>query len=508
MDIGKFINQVIRLEPESKALEFKGRWHTWGQVSATVDQISSLLDTGGVSKDAGVAVMLRNRPAHFATLLALFVSQRCVMLVNPMQPPTRIREDLLKLRTEAVIFDAEDWAQDGLVETARSIGSLGIQLGDANGEWSSVLPGCEVRKHGQFGAPRPEVGIEMLTSGTTGTPKRVPLPRRSIELALTSAFGYERGRSLDDPPQLRENVIVLSQPFTHLSGVFAALSNVLAGRSICLLEKFSVEDWRDGIKRHGPRVANAVPTALRMILDADVPKEDIASLVAIRSGSAPLPPETVDEVLERYGIPVLGNYGATEFAGGVAGWSYRDFKQHWTSKRGSVGRIQAGIEARIVDPGSSKPLAVNEVGLLAVRGKQLGDGESWVQTTDLARLDEDGFLFVLGRADHTIIRGGFKVSPGEVAKVLESHPAIREAAVVGVAHRRLGEVPVAAMTVMDGAEAPAIEELEAMVRERMTAYSVPAAFKFVKDLPRTPVLKVAATGVKALFEDTAASGWD
>lgn len=504
MDISKFINDVIRLEPQSNALEFKGRWYTWGQVSETVDQITALLDRGGVSKGAAVAVMLRNRPAHFATLLALFVSGRCLMLINPMQPPAKIREDILKLRTEAVIFDAEDWTQEDLVEAAKSLGSVGIQLGQADGEWSSVLPGCEVRAQGQFLMPRPQIGIEMPTSGTTGTPKRVPLSRRSIELALTSAFDYERGRSMDDPPQLRENVTVLSQPLTHMSGVFASLSNVLAGRSICLLEKFSVEEWRDGIKRHRPRVANAVPTALRMILDADVPKDDIASLVAIRSGSAPLPLETVDEVVERYGIPVLGNYGATEFAGGVAGWSYRDFKQCWTKKRGSVGRIQKGIEARIVNPDTSEPLAINEVGLLEVRGKQLGDGENWVQTTDLARLDEDGFLFVLGRADHTIIRGGFKVSPGEVAKVLEAHPAIREAAVVGIADRRLGEVPVAAMTIMDGVEAPAIKELETMVREKLTAYSVPTAFKFVKELPRTPVLKVAAIGVKALFENTIA----
>ncbi len=504
MDISNFINDVIRLEPEGNALEFKGCWYTWGRVSETVDQITALLDGGGVGKDAGVAVMPRNRPAHFAALLALFISKRCLMPINPMQSWAKIREDILKLRTEAVIFDAEDWAQKDLIEAAKSVGSVGIQLGGADDEWSSVLPGCEVRAQGQFLAPRPEIGIEMLTSGTTGAPKRVPLSRRSIELALTSAFGYEKGRSLDDPPQLRENVMVLSQPLTHLSGVFASLSNVLAGRSICLLEKFSVEEWRDGVKRHRPRVANAVPTALRMILDADVPKDDIASLVAIRSGSAPLPPETVDEVVERYGIPVLGNYGATEFAGGVAGWSYQDFKRYWTKKRGSVGRIQTGIEARIVHPDTSEPLAVNEAGLLEVRGKQVGDGETWVQTTDLAHLDEDGFLFILGRADHTIIRGGFKVSPGEVARVLESHPAIREAAVVGIADRRLGEVPVAAMTLTDGAETPAIKELEAMVREKMNAYSVPTAFKFVGELPRTPVLKVAAMGVKALFEDTAA----
>lgn len=505
MDIDKFLNDVIRLEPEQNALEFKKHWYTWGDVSAMVDKVNEILDSAGVTPGAGVGVLLRNRPAHFGTMLALLITRRPIVLVNHMQPLDRIKEDLRKLRTEALIMDTEEWAEDGMKEVAAEIGCVSICLGGENYTDVAPLPGCEKLGPGPFLEPMPDVVVQMLTSGTTGTPKRIPLAYKTFQCALTDAIPYEKGRSVEDPPQLREGVTLLPMPFTHMSGLFGAVSNVLAGRAICLLERFTVEGWHDGIKRHRPRVANAVPTALRMILDANIPKEDLSSLVAIRSGSAPLPPETVDEVMERYGIPVLGNYGATEFAGGVAGWNYRDFKQHWTEKRGSVGKMQAGVEARIVDQETSAPLATNEPGLLELRGKQLGDPSKWLQTTDLARLDEDGFLFILGRADNAIIRGGFKVSPGDLSKTLESHPAIREAAVVGIDDKRLGQVPVAAITLEPGADAPEETELEQLVREKMTAYSVPAEFLFVDELPLTRSMKVSAADVKALFEKASSS---
>ena len=253
------------------------------------------------------------------------------------------------------------------------------------------------------------------------------------------------------------------------------------------------------MKRHKPRAAALVPTALRMMMDANIPKEDLASLVAFRSGTAPLPQELADEVYERYGIPVLGNYGATEFAGGVAGWSYKDWKQHGEAKRGSVGRMHQGIDARVVDEDTHRVLPTGSAGLLELRGGQLEDGKTWVRTTDLARLDDDRFLWILGRADNAIIRGGFKVLPGKVVEVLEAHPHIREASVVGIKDRRLGLVPVAAYTLEGGSADPGESELQQWVKKRMTAYCVPLHMRCVVELPRTPSLKVSAAGVQALF---------
>jgi acyl-coenzyme A synthetase/AMP-(fatty) acid ligase len=266
-----------------------------------------------------------------------------------------------------------------------------------------------------------------------------------------------------------------------------------------MLEKFTVQDWRDAVVEHRPKASGAPPAALRMILDANLPKEDLSSLVSMGAGTAALDPAIVDEFLARYDIPVLSNYGATEFAGGVASWSYRAFREFWATKRGAVGRIHKGIEARVVDPETDRELPFGEEGVLELKGFAAGDGESWIRTTDRAVLDADRFLWIKGRADNAINRGGFKVQPDEVIAVLEQHPAVREAAVVGLPDRRLGEVPVAALVLRSGAAEPTPAELAAWVRERLIAYSVPTAFRVVDELPRTPSMKVSAPAVRELF---------
>ena len=144
-------------------------------------------------------------------------------------------------------------------------------------------------------------------------------------------------------------------------------------------------------------------------------------------------------------MPVLISYAATEFGGGVAGWNLADHEAYWKEKRGSVGRAHAGCELRVVDQETGEPLGVDEEGLLEVKAGQIDGGAAWTHTTDLARIDADGFLWILGRADQAIIRGGFKVLPDTVRGALESDPRVLGAAVVGRDDERLGSVPVAAV---------------------------------------------------------------
>jgi acyl-coenzyme A synthetase/AMP-(fatty) acid ligase len=346
------------------------------------------------------------------------------------------------------------------------------------------------------------VAIEMLTSGTTGAPKRVPLLAASLDKGVAAAGVYD-GRKPGDPPKLRGGVQILNSPFAHISGVFGLFNCVAAGRASCLLDRFSVEAFTDAVRRHRPKVAGAPPSALRMILDAKAPKADLASLVAFRAGTAPLDPDLADEFYERYGIPVLQNYGATEFAGGVAGWTLADFKTHHRDKRGSVGRLNPGVEARIVDPETGEVLPHGREGLLELKAAQLGDGTSWVRTTDLGVLDADSFLWINGRFDNAIIRGGFKIFPDDVVRALEGHPAIREAAVVGLPDPRLGQVPAAAYILRRGASPPQEEELRSFLREKLLPYQVPARLMQVAELPRTPSLKVSQPDLKAMFEAAA-----
>jgi acyl-coenzyme A synthetase/AMP-(fatty) acid ligase len=266
-----------------------------------------------------------------------------------------------------------------------------------------------------------------------------------------------------------------------------------------LLEKFTVDGWVDAVRRNRPKVAPAVPSAVRMLLEADVDPADLSSLSAMISGTAPLSPDLVDAFFEKYNVPICANYGATEFAGAVAGWNVDDFRAHWKEKRGAVGRVHANMQARIVDPESGEELEDGVEGLLELKGAQLGNGGAWLRTTDRAVLDADNFLFIRGRADNAINRGGFKVHPDDVVSALNTHPAIREAAVVGVPDARLGAVPAAAIILKEGALAPQIDELKAFLKQKLIAYQVPVHFRFVDDFPRTPSMKPSAPGLQALF---------
>jgi long-chain acyl-CoA synthetase len=188
-------------------------------------------------------------------------------------------------------------------------------------------------------------------------------------------------------------------------------------------------------------------------------------------------------------------YGATEF-GGVAGWTLSDWRAHRNAKRGSVGRPNPGISVRVVHADTGAVLEPGQDGLLEVKGGQAGD--EWVRTTDRARLDHDGFLWVLGRADDVIIRGGFKVSLTGLRDVLLTHPGVRDAVVIGVPHERLGQVPVAAVESPDGQVSAS--DLADHVARRLPRYQVPADIRVLAALPRTPSMKPDGVAVRALFD--------
>jgi acyl-CoA synthetase (AMP-forming)/AMP-acid ligase II len=295
---------------------------------------------------------------------------------------------------------------------------------------------------------------------------------------------------------LRSGVAIVTSPLVHMSGLFRTLLNICEGRRIALLERFRVADFVDLVQRHQPRAVSLVPSAMAMVLDANVDPRLFTSVQVVTSGTAHLPVALQETFEERFGVAVLPSYGATEFAGGVAGWNLELHRQWSKSKRGSVGRPQRGREVRIASLEGGRILGANEQGRIEVR---TGDGE-WVATTDLGRLDADGFLYVDGRTDDVIIRGGFKVTPADVVEALRAHPAVRDAGVTGLPDARLGAVPVAAVELRAGATADAVELLD-FLRERVTRYQMPARLVVVDELPRTASLKVSQPGLRELFDE-------
>ena len=337
----------------------------------------------------------------------------------------------------------------------------------------------------------------MLTSGTTGPPKRVDLSYRMLERVLVGAKHYESDR--DETVRLRRGVAIVNSPLVHLGGLFRVLQCVSDGRSFCLLDRFTVDAWSDAVRRHRPATASLVPAALRMVLETDLNPDDLSSIRSVVSGTAPLDPDDADAFTAKYGIPVLVSYAATEFGGGVAGWNLDDHKQFWAAKRGSVGRAHDGCELRVVDAASGAPVASGVEGLLEVKARQLDD-DAWVRTTDLARLDQDGFLFILGRADQAIIRGGFKVRPDDIKTALERHPAVRGAAVVSRVDRRLGAVPVAVVELRPGVAPASAADLLSHLSGVLARYELPTEIHRVEGLPRTESGKVDLFAVNAFLD--------
>ena len=197
--------------------------------------------------------------------------------------------------------------------------------------------------------------------------------------------------------------------------------------------------------------------------------------------------------------------------GGVAGWTYKDFKGFGQAKLGSVGRARGDIRLRVVDEATGQEVAAGETGVLEVLPIGRIEGvDDWQRTSDSASIDADGFVFIHGRTDDMILRGGFKIEAAKVAAVLEEHEQVLEAAVLGLDDARLGQVPVAAVEPVPGQSAPTEAEVLERARDRLLAYQMPVLLVVMEALPRTYSMKVDRPRLKEMLEarmrDKAAAG--
>jgi long-chain acyl-CoA synthetase len=496
------IETVLQIDLDAPEIEFDGRWTTWGQLSVIADDVRRCVADLGVASPVAVGVLLANRPPVVGAALGVLLGGGCIVTVTPHQGDAGLADDLRALRLPVLVADVDDWARPGLLDVVRELGMAAISVQAMPPTGARPLDGLARTTTVDHRLAEPGVAVEMLTSGTTGPPKRVPLHYAAFERTIAAAGAHYRtsgpGR---EGARLRRGVALVTSPLVHMSGIFRLLLNICEGRRIALLDRFSVPEWVDLVRRHRPKAVSLVPTALAMVHDADVDPDVLDSVQVVTSGSAKLDPDLQLRFEERYGVAVLPSYGATEFAGGVAGWTL-DLHRAWRDRKlGSVGRPQPGRRVRVVDPGSGEAVTAGRQGILEVGTDEGG----WVRTTDLARLDDDGFLWIDGRTDDAILRGGFKVSPGEVADALRRHPAVRDAGVVGLPDERLGRVPVAAVELTEGA---AVDpgELLAHAREHLAGYKVPRNVRVVDALPRTSSMKVSGPGVLALFEEPTGGG--
>ena len=492
MHIADRIDELFEGEPLGPAVQYEGGWWTWADMRQLRDGIHALLTSRGIGTGEGIGLVLRERPHTYGAFLGILGTRRCALLVTSIQPDGAMCDEIRRLRPLALVADSEDWARQGLREAAGEAGTLGIEVTGDRRTPVAIVSGLEGVGPGPHYAALPDSAVTILTSGTTGPPKRIPLTYDALsgEPPVEPRPSWERGVSIN------------AVPLVSIGGATGAVSTVWRGRPTALMDRFDVWRWAELVHEHKPRRLGAPPATLRMLLEEKVPSELLASGQVFIAASAPVDLSTSEEFEAVYGIPVVRAYGATEFLGAITGFlpeEYGIVKE----KPGSVGRALPGTKIRIVDGDTGEEVPAGAVGILEAdpSRRPLGAAPGWIRTNDLAHMDEDGFVWIHGRTDAVIIRGGFKVGAEDVAEVLRSHPAIADAAVVGLPHPTLSEVPAAAVTLRDGCVAPSADELRSWVRERKPPYCVPVRVEVVEELPRNGLLKVVPGLVRHLFDD-------
>lgn len=334
----------------------------------------------------------------------------------------------------------------------------------------------------------------MYTSGTTGVPKGALLSHGNMIHA-----GRAAGASLALTPADR---VLSSLPLYHINGQsIATVSPLVSGGSIVMPHRFSVSQWWALVERYRPTWINVVPTIIAYLINGPpLTPAQAAACRGIRFGrcaSAPLPPDLHREFEARFGIRVIEAMGLTE----CASVAFANPLDPRARRYGSAGQ-PVGVEARVVAPGGAV-LADGEAGEIEVRGASVMRGyykdpeatartvsaDGWLATGDLGYRDADGFYFITGRLKELIIKGGENIAPREIDEALLKHPAVLEAAAVGIPDREYGQEILACVVLKPGVACPE-EELRAHCLRELGRYKTPKAFRFVAELPKGPSGKV------------------
>jgi long-chain acyl-CoA synthetase len=418
--------------------------------------------------------------------------------VVPMNPLLKAREVEYYLRDSgARLVVALDANADAATEAAAAVGVDAVTVGPV--DVGATLAGSGSRDL----EPREDhdAAVILYTSGTTGPPKGAELTHANLS---TNARTTQE-TLLEGTP---DDVIMGCLPLFHVFGLTCALNaGVLAGACLTLLPRFDGAKALSIIERDRVTVFEGVPTMFAAMLhQADRDRYDVSSLRLCISGGSAMPVEVMRGFEEAFGCIVLEGYGLSETSP-VASFNH----PHAERKPGTIGTPIRGVEMRLVDDAGGD-VPTGEVGEIAIRGENVMKGywgkpeetakaipDGWFRTGDLARQDEDGYFAIVDRKKEMIIRGGYNVYPREIEEALYEHPAVAEAACVGVPHPELGEEVAAAVALKPGQQADP-DELRAWVKERVAAYKYPRHVWLVDSLPKGPTGKILRRAVEVPTE--------
>lgn len=497
--------------PHRPALVFRERRLLYADLLAGVRRIGGRLQALGVTHGDRVLLVLPNIPEFGASYLGILAAGATVVPLNPQLKADEVRYVLEDAQPTAIIcshpvYPLLQAARQGL---GRAVAALvpdapadGVARGDVGAAGSPDVEGF---------APPPiqpsDVAACLYTSGTTGRPKGTLLTHGNL-LANIESFRQIL-------PLTEEDVFLTVLPLFH---AFAAtvmfLQPLSVGATIVLEPRFVPDIILQAIAQHRVTHFAGVPSMFAMLanLPRPVPSAtggdslgaaDFSAWRLCISGGAPLPPAVLAAFEAKFGVPIYEGYGPTECSPVLTVNPPLGVR-----KIGSVGPAIPQVELRVVDD-LGNPLPAGEVGEIVARGPNVMQGylnrpeetaevlrDGWFHTGDLGRVDQDGYYYILDRKKDMIIVGGLNVYPREVEQVLGSHPAVAEAAVIGVPDAVRGEVPKALIVLRD-AQTAGPQEILQWCRQRLANYKVPRTVEFVPQLPKTATGKIIKALLKA-----------
>ncbi|HXQ96623.1 MAG TPA: long-chain fatty acid--CoA ligase [Candidatus Acidoferrales bacterium] len=521
------LRQAARRWPAAAALSLYGRRTTFAQLDQAVDRVARALRGLGVEPGDVVSLHLPTTPAFVQAFYGVVRAGAIGLPMNPLYVPREIAElfrlgrprvsialDLVTPRVRAARAEAGldgPVVTVGIAEQLSRVKSLLYPLrARREGRWHPVAHAAATPHLARLvrdAAPGPfpsaagpdDVAALQPTGGTTGTPKAAMLTHRNLVAdTVQVAAWFSRARPGD--------AILGALPYFHIYGLTVAMNlGVLLGQRQVLLPRPETSEMLDAISRERPRMFPAVPAMYQAIsVDPRASSLDLTSIDACISGGAPLPAEVQRRFEEVTGGRVVEGYGLSE-ASPVTHCNplYGD------RRAGTIGVPFPSTDAMVVSLADGHEVEPGEEGELLVRGPQVMKGyyqnpqetanalqDGWLRTGDMAVRDEDGYFRIVDRRKDVIIVGGINVWPREVEEVLLEHPLIADAAVVGVPHVRLGEVPRAFVVPAPGAQLT-VEMVVAHCGANLAAHKVPRQVEFVDELPRSGVGKVLRRRLRA-----------
>ncbi len=485
MNLANLLTAATDRDSDHVAVKLDDAEFTYAQLSEASARVAGLLRERGVEPGDRVGIMLPNVPYFLACYYGIL---RAGAVVVPMNVLLRKREVAFYLDDPhaKLVFAWHDFAEDAQAG-ADEAGAECVLV--RPGEFEELVGAAEPLEE-VHDSDEDDTAVILYTSGTTGTPKGAELTHQNLTRNAAIAAGlFDLGS---------DSVILGALPLFHSFGQTCSMNaTVTAGGTLTLIPRFDPAKALEIMQRDHVNVFLGVPTMYGAMLHCPERENfDVSTLQVCASGGSAMPVELMRGFEDAFGAKVLEGYGLSETSP-VASFNHPDRER----KPGSIGTPIEGVEMKVVDD-EGDPVDQGEVGEIVIRGHNVMKGywnrqdatdesirDGWFHSGDMATVDEDGYFFIVDRKKDLIIRGGYNVYPREIEEVLYEHPAVREAAVLGIPHDEYGEEIGAAVALKEGEEVSA-EELRKFVKDQVAAYKYPRRVWFVDELPKGPTGKI------------------